>query len=155
MTGPIQQFRIAIEPEGETYQGLLTFACGASVEALLVVMPGIPLSDAAAELLDRLHDLGARRETRSSWPGTKLHRATADVILVATSGAVLEVLVDGPQTLFGWIQPAWPEDLAFLRSDGSPLLGSISHERDAFLRLLPDELAHLMRLAGRIHLDPE
>jgi hypothetical protein len=45
--------------------------------------------------------------------------------------------------LYEWQQPERPEDLALLRRDGTPLLGSSAHERDGFLVLDEDELERL------------
>lgn len=60
---------------------------------------------------------------------------------VALSAVVTDVLADAATSLYAWRQPELPEDLAFLRADGSVVLATIAHERDAFMELAPHEAA--------------
>ena len=56
------------------------------------------------------------------------------------------------QGLYGWIFPNLPEDLAFYWPDGGPMLGTISHERLAFLNLEEEEADAFRREAPHISL---
>jgi len=38
-----------------------------------------------------------------------------------------------------WVAPGLPEDLCFLRQDGSWLLASVTHEGDVFIEVSNDE----------------
>jgi hypothetical protein len=80
----------------------------------------------------------------SEWPGTKLLRGTARLLrysLLADSGSILARLVSG---LYDWRQPSMPEDLCLIRQSGEPWLVTISHERDAYLRMESDEWGSLV-----------
>ena len=54
-------------------------------------------------------------------------------------------MLERPGSLFGWLQPAYPEDLAFFGHDERLAFASVSHEKDAwvldveFARLLPKQ----------------
>ncbi len=90
-------------------------------------------------MMRRLGDVVRRRG--DAWPGTQLIGETAEIVTIAPTRMVTEVLADAAPGLYDWRQPALPEDLAFLRADGSVLLATITHERDAFMELAPHEAA--------------
>ena len=46
--------------------------------------------------------------------------------------------------LYQWVQPGLPEDPCFLRSDASPMLVTIAHERDAYLVVSQEEVDNLL-----------
>jgi len=56
------------------------------------------------------------------------------------TGSSLELICSLSDSLYDWKQPERPEDLALLRVDDSVFMGSISHEKDAFVSLSDDEL---------------
>lgn len=58
---------------------------------------------------------------------------------------VLAVLLDATDHLYGWLLPALPDDLVVLRADGTFMLETIAHEREAWLRLSEAEEARLRR----------
>jgi hypothetical protein len=63
----------------------------------------------------------------------------ATVLRFAMNMAVQDELIGASDGLYGWQQPALPEDLALLRDDGTVILGSICHEHDAYLELSDEE----------------
>ncbi|WP_157181531.1 hypothetical protein [Actinopolymorpha alba] len=52
----------------------------------------------------------------------------------------LEELLTATDDLFKWVNPDLPEDLHFLRVDGSTVLGSVAQEEEAWLELDEVEL---------------
>jgi len=82
------------------------------------------------------------RARTDSWPGTTLIGHKADVITYSIAAAATGVLTR-PGSLFGWLAPRFPEDLAFYAADGTCTVETIAHERDArfreddWLQLLP------------------
>jgi hypothetical protein len=52
--------------------------------------------------------------------------------------------------LFDWENPDLPDDPHFLRADGSVWLGSIIHERDAWLELTGEEFVALGQQAPSV-----
>lgn len=127
------------EPRGPLYAALVDLAGAHCATALLVVRDGIRLAPSATEILDALspHAFDPRRT--SEWPGTRLFDHTATVHEVAVAPAVLDVLRRAVDGLYEWLQPAAPEDLCFLRADGSAWLTTIAHESEALLELSAEE----------------
>lgn len=80
---------------------------------------------------------------RAEWPGTRLVDNLADVVVFELCTESLTILFRHSCGLYSWIQPELPEDLCILRHDSSPILATISHERDGWLSLLPSELEQL------------
>jgi hypothetical protein len=65
------------------------------------------------------------------WPGTRLVGGGTSVRYTYRLCPELEVLTSAASDLFEWVNPALPEDLHFLREDGSTALGNIAQEDDA------------------------
>jgi hypothetical protein len=61
----------------------------------------------------------------------------------AFSQDVAGLLFEAADGLYDWVAPDLPEDLHLLRGDGSAFLGSVAHERDAWLEAEQDEFARL------------
>lgn len=123
---------IADEPVGEVYKQLLGFASRARCQFSLVWREQLEFEESACEIASRLKpDLMSEIRT-DEWPGTRLIGHMATVRTYQLSGKALAVLSE-THGLYDWRAPSLPEDLAFYTSDGSPWLGSIAHERDAFI----------------------
>lgn len=131
------------EPRGVLYRGLVEWLTPRSAEVWLIVRDE-DLQDQSVE--DTLNGLGRWQRSAhsvSEWPGTQLLGGTARCYrfdCTPSVAAVVSRLVDG---LYDWQQPELPEDLSFIRKNGSPLLSTIAHEREAFLELTPEEEAEL------------
>ncbi|MBI1850722.1 MAG: hypothetical protein HYR85_10300 [Planctomycetes bacterium] len=136
-------FDLIAEPNGEVYAALLRAAREVCSIALLVVRPTAPLSREGSEILARLEPQLVSREQTSEWPGTKLVGHEATLYRIAFCDETVAILRAAVPGLYGWRQPDRPEDLGLLRADGSTWLGSIAHERDAWLELTVDEAASL------------
>jgi hypothetical protein len=132
------------EPRGAEYRGLVAALGWIATHALLVVRDDVWLGAGGEKLLDDLSAAGATPERVDRWPGTALVGGTRATVLRATLDArVRHLLSEAVDGLYGWRQPDRPEDLALLRKDGTPLLGSRANERGAFLVVDEDELERL------------
>ncbi|MBX3128286.1 MAG: hypothetical protein KF718_16295 [Polyangiaceae bacterium] len=63
---------------------------------------------------------------------------------------LVEILVRASDSLYGWQQPQLPEDLAFLRTDGSTVLGTVAHEEDGWLELADQEYSSIVASCGAL-----
>jgi hypothetical protein len=66
--------------------------------------------------------------------------------LNAESASILKECVSG---MWDWIEPRHPEDLSFIREDGTPWFVSISHEHDAFFTATQQEVCEIERVLGQ------
>ncbi len=72
---------------------------------------------------------------------------TEDRYLFRLDDASLDVLMSSAESLFDWVWPRLPEDLHFLRADGSTVLGTVAQADDAWLELTAVEYG---AIAGRL-----
>ena len=140
----MQSIDIVSEPTNSIYGQLLDLALEFCETFSLVWRDQLDFNTEARELEERLQ-LWLLSETRGSiWPGTELigHKATIRFYQLNAKSVEVLVSVGG---LYGWLAPSKPEDLALYSSDGTVWLGSITHERDAWLEL-PEQDAAAVRL---------
>ena len=130
-----QSLTLADEPTGPTYQKLLEFCAMRSSHLTLVIRESISTTLEFDDFLQEVKAFTVSSSLQSEWPGTILLSGTARVVVVSVCGPVMAVVSQQTDQLFGWRQPQLPEDLSFLRSDGSPLFVMISHENDAYFEL--------------------
>lgn len=103
----------------------------------------------AVGVLKRLEPFTIGSFEAKRWPGTKLlGEETATVHKFRLCRESGEVLKEVANALWDWLGPAYPEDLSFLREDGSPWFASICHEKDAFFKLTDEEKAGLEAVWG-------
>jgi hypothetical protein len=133
------------EPSGSAYQELLEFCGSRSVVATLVIRELDWLEEDAIAVMERLRPSQIETAERSEWAGTRLIEHTATVYSYRVDEALVRALQTSASGLYEWQQPHRPEDLAFLRSDGHPLLVSIAHEGDGYLDIEVNEIAGLER----------
>lgn len=139
----LRTYDVVREPRGAVLSGMLRVLASMSSSVLMVVRDDLGLDDAAVALLGRLEGSMIEQRRSGCWPGTELMGEEATVYRFALSDAVVDEVLRASPGLYGWQQPALPEDLALVRSDGSVVLGTISHERDAFLKLGEQQFAEL------------
>lgn len=146
-----QTFDIITEPAGKTYRALLAFAAGFSRSFSLVWRHQLSFDTSAVVLEGVLRPFLIEETESSEWPGTKLigHSATVRTYRLSPDSARALATAGG---LFGWQSPARPEDLAFYAPDGRCWLGSIAHERDAFVALDANDLAALRAAVPELEL---
>lgn len=121
-----------VEPSGEVYRALLAFAEQTGSLFSLVWRDQFDFSEPAYAVEQALAPELVSSTSTDSWPGTRLLGHKATVNLYKMSPSALKVLA-APGRLYAWKAPNYPEDLAFYAAPGCPWLGSIAHERDAFL----------------------
>lgn len=141
---------LTAEPRHEAYRQLVEFCHARCARVSLVVREIDSLSEAAIELLEQLRPDQISVEEVSEWPGTKLLAGTALVYHYRTSPRLLHTLTGAVSALYDWVHPDRPEDPCFITDDGTAMLVSISHERDAYLELTPHNLMQLHTVAPRV-----
>jgi len=120
------------EPKAETYLGLLQFAQRQNSLFSLVWRDQHEFVRSALAVEIALRPDLVREKQTDQWPGTRLLGHLATVRLYQLSPSALSVLAEA-KSLFAWVAPNRPEDLAFYVEEDKPWLGSISHEMDSFL----------------------
>jgi hypothetical protein len=144
-------FDIVIEPAGETYRAVVAFATRLSSSFSLVWRHQLSFDASAAAVERELRPFLFEEIETSEWPGTTLigHSATVRTYRLSAGSARALATARG---LFDWQAPARPEDLAFYAADGRCWLGSIAHERDAFIALAAHDLAALRTAVPQLKL---
>lgn len=136
---------------GQTYRALLAFAARFSGSFSLVWRHQLSFDSSAAVLEGVLRPFLIEQTESSEWPGTRLigHSAIVRTYRLAPDSARALATAGG---LFGWRSPTRPEDLAFYAPDGRCWLGTIAHERDAFVALDANDLAALRAAVPELEL---
>ena len=132
------------------YNVLLLTLWPLSSEFSLTVQAQLGLSEPARRVLKELSPWLRAKETTDTWPGTCLHGAVAEVYSFEAADSCLKVLSESAESLYDWVQPELPEDLALYRTDGSVLLESTAHEEAATVHLLDSEAAVGWPQLGRL-----
>lgn len=143
-------YTFSTEPRGELLSQLFNFLGGRTTTILMVLRNDLDLDPGGQQLLAMLEPFLLERKRSSSWPGTTLLNDQATVLRFGINDSVLEALRNASDGLFGWQQPKLPEDLAFVRDDGTEMLGSICHEHDAYLDLSREEYQELLLSVGEV-----
>ena len=136
---------ILSEPSGPVYRSLLAFAAQRSSLFSLVWRRQLAFDASADALATSLRPHLDNEKETSEWPGTELLGHTAIVRRYRLSPESTSLLASA-ESLYAWLAPQRPEDLAFYTSEGRCWLGSIAHERDAYVDLDPAEF-ELLRAA--------
>jgi hypothetical protein len=145
-----RHFRLGSEPRGASYETLLRNLAEFSSLVLVIVRDDLGLTDEANKLLAELSALGGSQLRTSQWPGTTLLGHEASVWSTPDTAASVDVVLRASGGLYSWQQPQLPEDLAFLRSDGSTVLGTVAHETDGWLELSDDEYSKVVTSCGAL-----
>jgi hypothetical protein len=120
------------EPKAETYLHLLQFAMRQNSLFSLVWRDQVEFVESAIAVEKALRSGLVKESQTDHWPGTQLLGHVATVRLYRLSLPALSVLAEA-KNLYAWVAPDRPEDLAFYLWEDNPWLGSVAHERDAFL----------------------
>ena len=123
---------IVREPRAGVYRALLAHALSRATHFSLVWREQLSFENSADLVAASLKPFLADESVTDEWPGTKLFGSSALVRRYTLSPSSLAFLQQ-PGRLFAWRAPSLPEDLAFYLPSGSCWLGSISHERDAWI----------------------
>lgn len=119
------------EPRDQTYRDLLRLAIHHCSSFSLTWRDRINFSELANRVRSSLQPSLIREVYTDEWPGTKLsggHQAM--VRHYQFTEDTLEILSRTP-SLYAWLSPSLPEDLALYKSDDICWLLSIAHEKDA------------------------
>ena len=124
-------FDIMSEPKAQTYIDLLNFAAARCESFSLVWACQGRFESSAYEIKHALKPFLLSNLRTDEWPGTKLIGHEAIVRRYRVSDKSVKVL-HRAGSLYSWLQPALPEDLAFYTSGERVWLASISHEHQAW-----------------------
>lgn len=157
---PRRNVSLLREPRGDVYRDLIRIAPRWADRGGLVFQN---LGDATYPsrmdcVLEPLRDDILSRRAVTEWPGTQLFSGEeVELVEFRLVPECLEYLSRIARGLYSWEFPALPEDLHFMRHDGTPWLGSIAHERDAYFVIDETEQSELVQalpwLDGRLRLD--
>ena len=153
------EFAILGDCSGQTYVELLEFVAERSSLFYLVDQQNIPISESA--FLRSASTFIHETSSSSEWPGTKLLGfpgelpRQASIHYFAINPESIRLLSQTTDCLYGWLsseQPCLPEDLGFIRADGTVVLATVSHEHIAWLELEESECADFVALAKQLRL---
>ncbi len=138
------------EPRGDLYRAVIDLGSLHCPTALLAVRDAGTLSAAGQQALESLTAFLIDAQEATSWPGTILHSGKAVIYRYRTTPELTVSFKRLAEGLYSWQHPDLPEDLCFLRSDGTPWLASVAHEGDAYLEITDDEMRELLNVEPRI-----
>jgi hypothetical protein len=136
------------EPNGQSYLRLLQVAEVISERFLLVWRGEPPLyADPESLLAERLRPYLIDETRATSWPGTWIGAGENDsedelprVRAYRVSPPSIAIIRPrscegghGPEGLFGWRAPEFPEDLSFYLGSGECWLGTVAHEGEGWI----------------------
>src|SRR5678815_1525530 len=124
-------FDIVAEPKAQTYIDLLNFAASQCESFSLVWRNQFRFEKSAHEIKDALEPFLISNVRTDEWPGTKLIGHQAIVRHYRVSDESVKLL-QRAGSLYSWLEPKLPEDLAFYSSGTEVWLASISHEHAAW-----------------------
>ena len=125
------KFDIVAEPRGQTYIDLLNFAASRCASFSLTWRDQFTFGRSADEIQQALKPFLVSHVKTDEWPGTKLIGHEAIVRRYRVEDASVKLL-HAAGSLYSWLQPHLPEDLAFYASGDTVWLASISHEHEAW-----------------------
>ena len=138
-------YDICKEPVDAVYTQLVGKSFSFCKEFILVVRSYDELGKNGLKVLSDLEPFFVEKRESLEWPGTVLLNGTAFVYKYTYNIKSAEILTTETTHLYDWVHPFLPEDLCLLRSDNSPWLVNIAHERDSYLCLTNDEKAQLSK----------
>ncbi|QOX77503.1 hypothetical protein FY034_00610 [Trichlorobacter lovleyi] len=126
-------YEIDSDFKNESYYLLLEWAKVEASSFSLIWRKGFSFAATAQEVEKRLRPYLIKEELTNEWPGTKIcappeetirfYRITNDTIKVLRTVT----------SVYDWLAPDYPEDLAFYNKECCPLFGSVAHEHLSFL----------------------
>jgi len=150
-------YTLSKEPEGILYKTLLENLIKFCDTAAFVIQEEEELSNKALKFLNKISNTVVEKKRVISWPGTKLIGVELDegalFYKIVFNENSCEIFKEETEGLFDWIEPNMPEDLSFLRPDGTEFFISISHEKDCYFKITEEEKGKLEKsFHGSIHL---
>ncbi len=145
-------YEFSSEPRGATWRALIDRAVEVCQSFQVIIPPFKVEHEAQLELLAEFAPFQLGRYRVDEWPGTRLLDETAILLrfrLNRDSADLLKESLGGPFHL-GHLNA--PEDLAFLREDGSVWFASVTHESMAWLELSPTEAPEILMALPEVKL---
>src|SRR5436190_15320726 len=109
-------FTVTKDIAGDDYRQFLQIASERFPSFMLIWRDQFSFKQSARTLRRDLQPLQLGHRRSSKWPGNVMFGHKGDVITYRFDRKAIDVL-ERPGSLFGWLQPAYPEDLAFFDSD--------------------------------------
>jgi hypothetical protein len=141
------------EPAGKDYAQLIEFCVKRCAKCTFVLQRPLQFGESCHQFLDALKENLLEVVNQTEWPGTKLTGSAAPVRWYRVTPELIAALLAKVSSLYEWAVPDLPEDLAFYWPDGSPLLGTCSHERFAFVNLAEKEIDEFKQEVPGLHLN--
>jgi hypothetical protein len=137
--------RIKHDVQGAKYDELLARLLQTQHSFSLVWRDQLSFESSASKYGEDLQHLEIERVKARRWPGTRLIGHSATVVHYRVASEAAEVL-RGPGSLYSWVAPAFPEDLAFYGPSKECSLVTVSHEAEGWVlsKSLVSELAQLV-----------
>jgi hypothetical protein len=127
-------FNLLREPRKAAYEMLIDASFKFCNTFLLVAKDGVN----SLGVLKSLEPFLVKKSKENEWPGTKSTNPELVFRFRLEEGSS-QILKEAVDRLYGWQQPTHPEDLCFLRPDGSPWFVSISHEFESYFEMTQEE----------------
>lgn len=135
-----------MEPAENDYAQLIEFCAKRCPNCTFVVQRSLQFGKNCHQFLASQKNHLIEVADQMEWPGTRLMGHTAALVYrYRVTPELIAALKGKVRSLYEWATPDLPEDLAFYWPDGSPLLGSCSHERFAFVNLGEQEIDEFKR----------
>lgn len=133
------------EPKDYTYKKLILYALKYCSTFQFIKLHRTHENESVLNIIKKFHPYLISITEASEWPGTKLYSTTATVFQYKFNPESSILLVNSVKSLYSWNQPDFPEDLCLMRSDGSPWLATIAHEKDGYFELTSKQKGELQR----------
>lgn len=134
------------EPKNDVYRSLVDLAFDLCDEFILVVRKEIKLNGNVKSVLEKLKPHLEEMKEQSKWAGTELEcGSTAYVYHYHTNPEAREIIKKVLNSLYGWVQHDFPEDLSFYKND-KPWLVNIAHERIS--HILSEDMSEIDRIVN-------
>jgi len=122
------------EPYGKSYESLLRFGQNNCASFSLVWRDQLEFNESAKEIEEKLKPYLIKEEYTNKWPGTEIYDSKAKVRFYKFNSETIKILQEA-KSLYNWLSPNMPEDLAFYSKNGKCILESVAHEKDSLIYL--------------------
>jgi len=123
---------IISEPKENVYSDLLKFALNNCVSFSLVWRDQLKFNNSAKEIEENLKPYLIKEEYTSKWPGTEIFKSKAKVRYYKINQETIKIL-ESADSLYNWLCPDRPEDLAIYLKNNNCWLESIAHEKESYI----------------------
>ena len=117
--------------EGFAYQQLLNWALEECDSFSLVTRKGFE-SPQENEIYEKLKQHIIEESKTNEWPGTKVYGPPEHTIRFYKLNRKSIKILSNANSIYSWLSPDKPEDLAFYKTNKQLWLGSVAHEGMAF-----------------------